>query len=45
MSVTLLHRFNVLVGLFSSHPEARQVSTLYELAALLWDVEAPGLAD
>lgn len=45
MSLALLHRFNVLVSVFESYPQAREVPTLDQLAALLWDVETPGLED
>lgn len=43
MSLTLLHRFNVLEGLFGHYPKADAVSTLDELASLLWDINTPGL--
>jgi hygromycin-B 7''-O-kinase len=45
MSLALLHRFNVLVSVFESYPHAREVSTLDQLATLLWDVGTPGLED
>ena len=45
MSLALLHRFDVFVGLFESYPRAGEVSTLDQLAALLWDVNTPGLDD
>jgi len=41
MSVTLLHRFDVLAGL---PPEwIHDIPTLDDFAALLWDLDAPGL--
>jgi hypothetical protein len=43
MSMTLLHEFDVLSEVFSRFPEAQQVDGLDELAALLWDLEHPGL--
>ena len=43
MSTTLLHRFDVLASMFASHPRAREAASLDELAALLWDLDAPGL--
>ena len=45
MSLTLLHRFNVLEGVFGRYPKADAVSTLGELATLLWEVNAPGVDD
>lgn len=38
MSMTLLHEFNVLETVFSFMPEAREVTTLDQLATALWDV-------
>lgn len=38
MSMTLLHEFNVLETVFSFMPEAREVTTLDQLAIALWDV-------
>lgn len=38
MSMTLLHEFNVLETVFSCMPEARDVTTLDQLATALWDV-------
>lgn len=43
MSLTLLHEFDVLGPVFERFPRARQVTSLDELARLLWDVEAPGV--
>ncbi len=45
MSVALLHRFNVLEGIFDLCVRAHQIATLDQLAALLWDVDAPGLSN
>jgi hypothetical protein len=46
MSLTLLHRFNVLVDVLSgTYPQIDDVATLDQLATLLWDVDAPGLDD
>jgi hygromycin-B 7''-O-kinase len=44
MSMTLLHEFNVLGEVLHNFPEAAEVSSLEELAALLWDLKQPGLA-
>ena len=44
MNLTLLHRFNVLDGVISLYPSQMSgVATLDQLAALLWDVNVPGL--
>ena len=43
LSTALLHRFNIFAGIFESYPRAREVSTLDQLASLLWDVNTPGL--
>ncbi len=46
MSATLLHRFDVLVLVFQDPgPQVREISSLEELASLLWDVDAPGIYD
>ena len=46
MNLTLLHRFNVLVEVMDgSHIQLSDVSTLDQLAALLWDVNVPGLVN
>lgn len=39
MNMALLHRFNVLGPVFEREPALRQVSTLDELADVLWNVE------
>ena len=44
MSMTLLHQFDVLVDVFRTHPAARQIRSLGNLATLLWDLDAPGMA-
>jgi hypothetical protein len=41
--MTLLHEFNVLSEVFPRFPAAAGVESLAELAALLWDLDAPGL--
>jgi len=43
MSLTLLHEFNVLSSVFPTFPDAGRVTSLAELATLLWDLEQPGL--
>lgn len=40
MNMALLHRFNVLGPVFARNPILRQVSTLDELADVLWNVES-----
>jgi aminoglycoside phosphotransferase (APT) family kinase protein len=42
MSMTLLHEFDVLSGVFSTVSDAARVESLADLAVLLWDVERPG---
>jgi hygromycin-B 7''-O-kinase len=42
MSLTLLHEFNVLSSVFPAYPGAGRVTSLAELATLLWDLEQPG---
>jgi Ser/Thr protein kinase RdoA (MazF antagonist) len=43
LTVALLHLFSTLGDrVFIPFPRAREVATLDELAALLWDVDAPG---
>lgn len=42
-AMTLLHEFNVLSEVFPRFPAAAGVESLAELAALLWDLDAPGL--
>ena len=44
MSMTLLHEFDVLVDVFRDFPAARQVRSLGDLATLLWNLDAPGMA-
>jgi hygromycin-B 7''-O-kinase len=44
MALTLLHEFNVLSGVFRRFPDTARVERLTDLAALLWDLERPGLA-
>jgi hygromycin-B 7''-O-kinase len=39
MFMALLHRFNVLEPVFERHPGLRQITTLDELADVLWRVE------
>ncbi len=39
MTLTLLHRFNVLEGAFKVYPEIADLATLADLASLLWDVD------
>jgi len=39
MNMALLHRFDVLRPVFMREPRLRQVSTLGELADVLWSVE------
>jgi hygromycin-B 7''-O-kinase len=43
MSMTLLHQFDVLTDLFRALPAARRITSLEELATLLWDPDAPGV--
>ena len=43
LACTLLHRFDVLAGVFARWSAARQVASLDQLARLLWDFDAPGL--
>jgi hygromycin-B 7''-O-kinase len=45
MNLTLLHRFSpgLLLSVRERWPEAFQVSTLSELAHIIWDVDQPGL--
>jgi hypothetical protein len=43
LGVALLHRFNVLEGVFKRFPQAGEIPTLEQLAVALWDVQAPGL--
>ncbi len=43
MSMTLLHEFDVLSGVFEEFPRAREVPALDDLANLLWDPCSPGL--
>ena len=45
MTLTILHRFDVLDYMFKTYPHLNQVSTFEQLATLLWDVNAPGLND
>jgi hypothetical protein len=45
MSFALLHEFDVLKPVFEDYPAARAAGDLGELAALLWDVEQPGVGD
>jgi len=40
MNMALLHRFDVLGPVFQREPRLRQVSTLEELADVLWDVQS-----
>jgi hygromycin-B 7''-O-kinase len=40
MNMALLHRFDVLGPVFEREPRLRQISTLDELAGVLWDVES-----
>jgi len=40
MTVALLHRFNVLVGVLEARPELRGAASLGELADLLWSTPA-----
>jgi hygromycin-B 7''-O-kinase len=44
MSMSLLHQFDVLVDVFRNLPAAHEVGNLRELATLLWDLDAPGMA-
>lgn len=44
MSYALLHEFDVLGRVFLGSAQARAVAGLDDLAALLWDLERPGLA-
>lgn len=39
MSITLLHDFNVLGGYFADNSSAKDISSLEELATLLWDTD------
>lgn len=41
MSITLLHDFNVLGGCFADNRSASDISSLEELATLLWDTDTP----
>lgn len=43
MAMTLLHEFDVLGDVFDVFPEVRDVVTLPDLAALIWDLDGPGL--
>ena len=43
MSLSLLFQFNIFGGVFGLFPQASQVETLDELAARLWDPDAPAL--
>jgi len=43
MSVTLLHRFDVLEGRYKQFLRTNEVKTLEQLASLLWDIDTPGL--
>lgn len=45
MSGALLHQFDVLKGIMERWPHARSLSTLDQLAAAVWDLDAPGLED
>jgi Ser/Thr protein kinase RdoA (MazF antagonist) len=45
MSLTLLHEFTVLGQVFAEYPAAREVASMADLAALLWDLQQPGLTD
>jgi hypothetical protein len=38
MKMALLHRFDVLGPVFEREPRLRQVSTLDQLAGMLWDI-------
>ena len=42
MSATLLFEFNVLEQVFADHPSARNLASLAELAAWMWDLEQLG---
>jgi hygromycin-B 7''-O-kinase len=44
LAFTLLHRFDVLAEVLERYPAARSSPTLDDLARLLWDVDAPGVA-
>jgi Ser/Thr protein kinase RdoA (MazF antagonist) len=43
MSFTLLHEYDLFIQVFRDYPEAAKVETLDGLAALLWDIDKPGL--
>ncbi len=44
MTASLLHRFDVLVLAFRDpHPRLQELSSLEELARLLWNLDAPGI--
>ncbi len=43
MGMTLLHEFDVLSAVSPAFSDAARVDSLAELAALLWDLERPGL--
>jgi hypothetical protein len=43
MSMSLLHEFNVIGEVLTAFPDAAHIDSLEDLAALLWDLEEPGL--
>jgi hygromycin-B 7''-O-kinase len=43
MNLTLLHRFDVLKPICQRFPRVKSVTTLEQLADLLWDTKIPGL--
>lgn len=45
MAMTLLHEFDVLSDVVEALPEACEVATLPDLAALIWDPDGPGLTE
>jgi hygromycin-B 7''-O-kinase len=44
MTMTLLHEWNVMSEIIEAFPHVADIGSLEELAALLWDLEEPGLA-
>jgi hypothetical protein len=44
MTASLLHRFDVFMGVISTlKRQGREISSLEEMAALLWDLDSPGI--
>ena len=47
MTLTLLHRFNTycMEGIFRRDPQTLKLATLEEMAARIWDINTPGIAE